>query len=502
MANPLKSLLSQTAVYGLSSIIGRLVGYFLIPIYTRIFLDYEFGVVTELLTYVGFLLIFLTYGMETGLFRFSQNKDYNKDEVFATSVGSLFTTTSIFIVAIALFYQNIANLLDYSSNAEYILLLGITVGIDVFSAIIFAELRIRNKAFRFATIKLINIGLNIGLNLFFLIFCPLVLGNDNFVFNNLYPGVDVGYIFISYIITSVVTLIILIPDILKVKRKYLFNPKLLKKMVKYSLPLMVAGLAGMTSETLDRVLLKYLIVVPEGIEKASEYVMGQIGIYGANIKVAVLMVLFIQAFRYAAEPFFFNYSKNTDAKVLYARVMKYFVIFGLFVFVGITLFIDIVKYLIGENFHEGLAIVPILLLSKLFFGIIFNLSLWYKLTNLTKYGAILAFAGAIVSVFLNIILIPKFGYYGSAWASLFSYFVMMLLSFFMGQKFYKIKYDLLNIAMYFVLAISIYFLNLLVRDVFNYYLVINFIFIIVFILVVIKKENIDIVKLYKWKKYK
>jgi O-antigen/teichoic acid export membrane protein len=492
MANPIKSLIGQTAVYGLSSILGRFLNYLLVPFYTRLFLSHEYGVVTELVTYVGFLLIVLTYGMETGLFRFSQQKEYRKEEIYATSLSSLFVTSFIFVVLVLLFYTDIADILDYSSHPEYILLLGITVAIDAFSAIPFAELRIKNRAARFATIKFINIGLNIFFNLFFLLFCPKVLGDDNFVYSLFYNQLDVGYIFISYVLTSFITLLILIPEIFTAFKKMAFNSVLLKQMLKYSFPLMFAGLAGMTSETLDRILLKYYLVVPAAVENGSEYIMSQIGIYGANIKIAILMVLFIQAFRYAAEPFFFNYSKNTDAKHLYANVMKYFIIFGLYVFVGITLFIDVVKFLIGSDYREGLTIVPILLMSKLFFGIIFNLSIWYKLTNLTKYGAILAFTGAFISIVLNIVLIPKYGYLGSAWASFFSYLMVMILSFFVGKRYYKIKYDLLNIFIYFGLAISIYFINIYIRELTDYYLIVNILMLIIFSMFIIKKEHISV----------
>lgn len=491
MTNPIKSLIGQTAVYGLSSIIGRFLNYLLVPLYTRIFLPHEYGVVTELLAYVGFLLVFLTYGMETGLFRFSQNDKYRKEDVYSNSIGSLFTTSLIFILIVLIFYGNIADLLNYVQNPEYVLILGITIGIDAFSAIPFAQLRIKNKSARFATIKFINIGLNISLNLFFIVFCPRVLGENNFIFKHLYPQLDVGYIFISYLLTSIITLLLLLPEIIKIKLKFLFNRQLLKKMIIYSLPLMFAGLMGMTSETLDRILLKYLIIVPDGIINPAHYIMSEIGIYGANAKIAILMVLFIQAFRYAAEPFFFNYSKNSDSKELYARVMKYFIIFNLFVFIGITLFIDFVKIIIDKNYHDGLIIIPILLLGKVFFGIIFNLSIWYKLTNLTKYGAIIAFSGAFISITLNVFLIPKYGYLGSAWASFFSYLVMMVLSFLIGRKYYKIEYDLLNIFFYFIIALSIYFVNIVIRELTDYYNFVNILLIVSFLITIIKKEKID-----------
>lgn len=497
MTNPIKSLIGQTAVYGVSSIVGRFLNFLLVPLYTRLFLAHEYGVVIELLTYVAFLLVILTYGMETGLFRFSQSKYYSKEEVYSSSLSSLFITSFFFIVIVSLFYKEIAKFLLYGEHPEYILMLGLTIGIDAFSAIPFAELRIRNKAARFATIKFINIGISIGLNLFFLILLPQVFGYDNIIYNHLYKKLDVGYIFISYLITSIVTLLILLPEIISSFKKLKFKRGLLKKMLKYSIPLMFAGLAGTTNETFDRILLKYLINVPDFVENSSEYIMSQIGIYGANLKIAIIMVLFVQAFRYAAEPFFFNYSKNDDSKDLYAKVMKYFIIFSLFVFVGVTLFIDYVKYFIDINYHEGLNIVPILLMSKLFFGIIFNLSIWYKLTNLTKYGAILAFTGAFVSVILNIILIPKYGYLGSAWASFFSYFVMMVMSFILGKRYFKIKYDLLNILIYFIISLSIYFLNILFRNITDYYNVINTILLLSFILLIYKKERINLKSILK-----
>jgi len=490
MANPIKSLIGQTAVYGISSILGRFINYLLVPLYTYVFLKHEYGVVTELTAYLGFLLIVLTYGMETGLFRFSQQKDFTKQQVYSTVTTSILTTSFIFILLVFLFYNHIALLLDYGNHPEYILMLGFTVGIDAFSAIPFAELRIQNKAKRFAIIKLTNIGLNVGFNLFFIVFCPKFCAPDNFIYSLFYNKLDVGYIFISYLLASLITLILLLPEIRKAFSNYQFSASLLKQILKYSLPLMLAGLAGMTTDTLDRILLKYLIVVPEGIPDAHQYIMGQIGVYGANAKIAILMVLFIQAFRYAAEPFFFNYSDKADAKELYARVMKYFVIFGLLVFVGITLFIDIVKYFIGTSYREGLVVVPILLISKLLFGIVFNLSIWYKLTNKTKFGAYLAFSGALVSVSLNFLLIPHFGYYGAAWTSVVSYSVMMFLSYFLSRKYYKINYDIKNISLYFIVALIIYFINVYIKQVIDYYLLINVFMLIGFLFFIIRKEGI------------
>ncbi len=248
-----------------------------------------------------------------------------------------------------------------------------------------------------------------------------------------------------------------IPDFIKTKIK--FSSELLKKMLIYGSPLLIVGLAGMVNEVIDRILLKYLIAVPSNITDSENYILGQIGIYGANYKLSILMTLFVQAFRYAAEPFFFSHQKEQNAKQTYADVLKYFVIFGLLIFLGIMLYLDIVKYFINSRYHEGLQIVPILLLANLFLGIIYNLSLWYKLTDKTSFGALIAVGGAVVTIVLNIILIPKIGYLGSAWATFFCYFSMMVASYYFGQKYYFINYNLKKIFFYFFIAIGIYFIN-------------------------------------------
>jgi len=492
MANPIKSLISQTAVYGLSSIAGRFLNYLLVPLYTNLFLPDEYGVVTELYAYVSILLILLTYGMETGYFRFCQNTDNKRSTVYTTTFSSLLGTSLLFGILLYFNSDSAAKLIGYENNSIYVLLLGLTVTLDALAAIPFAKLRIENKAKVFAIIKFINIGINIGLNLFFLLVLPNYFPDDSIFYHWFFDGLDVGYIFLSNFIASLLTLVILLPQLARAFVPYVFDFKLLKKIFVYAYPLLFAGIAGMMSENLDRILLKYFIVVPASATEANQYIMHQIGIYGANVKIAVLMTLFIQAFRYAAEPFFFNYSKNADSKLMYAKVMKYFVVFGLFIFLGVTLFIDYVKFIINGKYHEGLSVVPILLISKLMFGIIFNLSIWYKLTNKTHFGAILAFIGAGISVALNILLIPKIGYMGSAWASIAAYGSMMLISFALLRKHYPIKYDLRKVFIYFASALCIYFVNIYLRKVTEYYLFLNFLLIISFVFLFIKLESINI----------
>lgn len=458
MASHLKKLAGQTAVYGFSSIIGRFLNYLLVPLYTNLFLTSQYGVVTDLYAYAGFLFVLLTYGMETAYFRFSE-KHQNPEKVFSTAISPLLITTSVFLSIIILFAQPIADILRYPNHKEYIIWFALIISLDVLSTIPFAKLRRENKAVKFAVFKFINIGLNIGFNLFFLLLCPYLLKhNPNSFIRFFYSeNIGIGYIFISNLIASAVTLFLFIPDFFKTK--YTFSKTILKQLLIYGSPLLFAGLAGMINEVIDRVLLKYLIVVPANISNTNDYIFSQIGIYGANYKLSILITLFIQAFRYAAEPFFFSHSKEKKAKETYAKVMNYFIIFSLLIFLGIMLFIDIAKYFINENYWSGLKIVPILLLANLFLGVVYNLSVWYKLTDKTKFGAYIAGIGALITIVLNFILIPKIGYMGSAWATFFCYFTMMTVSYFWGKKYYKINYPLKKIFLYTFLALLIFFIS-------------------------------------------
>ncbi len=459
MAHPLKKLMSQTAIYGISSILGRMLNYLLVPLYTELFVPAEYGVVTDLYAYVGFLFVLLTYGMETAFFRFAESEK-DKEKVFTTAISPLFITSTLFIIGIIFFSENIAEIMRYENNPEYIIWFAIIIGIDAFTSLFFAKLRQENKALKFATFKFINIGLSIGLNLFFLLLLPLLVKYESFSFvKTIYNAeIGIGYIFISNLIATIVTFALFIPDFFKIK--YSFSSSLLKKLLIYGLPLLFAGIAAMTNELIGRVLLKYITAIPENITDAKEYAMTQVGLYGANYKLAILMTLFIQAFRYAAEPFFFSQKDEKNAKKTYADIMKYFVIFGLTIFLGIMLYIDVAKYFINSRYWEGLKIVPILLLANLFLGIIYNLSVWFKLTDKTNYGAYLAIGGAIITLVLNFLLIPEIGYLGSAWATFACYFTMMVASFFLGRKFYKIDYEIKKIFIYFILALVIYFVSL------------------------------------------
>jgi O-antigen/teichoic acid export membrane protein len=449
----LRQLAGQTVIYGLSSIVARLLNYMLFPLYTYVFKPGVYGISTEFYAYVSFLIIVMTYGMETGFFRFSENEKGNP-KVYSTTLISLIVSSFIFSLLIYLFAPAIASVLHYENHQEYIIWFGIIIGVDAVASIPFAWLRQQNKALKFAAIKIFNILVFIALNLFFLLLCPYLVTKGItlplWLFN---PEIGIGYIFIANLIASILTLVALIPYM---RIEWKFDYVLWKKIILYSLPLLVAGLAGMVNETFDRAMLKRLL--PD-ITTA----MDQLGIYGANYKVAVLMTLFIQTFRYAAEPFFFSQSKEKNAKELYAEVMKFFVIFGLFIFLGVMLYIDVVKFLISKEYWSGLKVVPILLAANLFLGIFYNLSIWFKLTNKTRFGAYLAIFGAVITIALNFWLIPIMGYMGSAWATLICYFAMMVVSYFIGNVYYKVNYPLTKIGLYFSVAAMLFAISYFVH---------------------------------------
>jgi O-antigen/teichoic acid export membrane protein len=421
--NPIKRLAGQTAIYGLSSIIGRLLNYLLIPIYTRVFIPSEYGIVGELYAYVALFAVILTYGLETAYFRYVK---LEKDPalVYSTSLISLVATSVIAVLFGILYHQGIAERLGYGTHSEYILYFVLIICIDAVTAIPFARLRQENRPVRFATVKLINIASNILLNLYYILFCPYLLTHYADagwakLFLSIYnPSVGVGYIFISNLISTVVTLVLLLPQLTNIPWK--INPKLWRTMMGYALPLLVMGLAGSINESFDRILLKHLLP-----DKSTA--MAQLGIYSACYKISILMTIFIQTFRYAADPFFFGEADKQDSKKTYARVMNYFIIICAFIFLATMLYMDIVKHFVGRQYYSGLPIVPILLLANLFLGVYYNLSFWYKLTNKTMYGAYISLFGAFLTLLLNFWLIPVIGYMGSAWATFICYASMMII---------------------------------------------------------------------------
>jgi O-antigen/teichoic acid export membrane protein len=430
--NPLKKLASQTAIYGLSSVVGRFLNYLLVPLYTRYFLPAEYGVVTELYAYVAFLVVMLTYGMETAFFRFSKKEETTK--VYSTTLISLLISSVVFVGLIFLNSSAISQWLGYANHPEYIQFFALIIGMDAVASISFAKLREQDKAMRFAFIRIVNIMVNIGLNLYFIV----------------YQEYGIAYIFIANLVASVITLLMLFPQM--ISSSWVFDKKLWKKMMIYALPLLIAGLAGMTNETIDRILLKHLL--PNTDMAASE-----LGLYGAFYKLSIIMILFIQTFRFAAEPFFFAQEKEGNSRKIYADVMKYFTIIMAIIFLGVTIFYDVIKGFLGSEYHDerGFLVVSILLLANLFLGIYYNLSIWYKLTEKTKYGAYLSIFGAIITLSLNFTLIPVLGFVGCAWATLVCYFSMTVASYYLGKRHFSVPYQVKRIALYLFGMLCIYF---------------------------------------------
>jgi O-antigen/teichoic acid export membrane protein len=490
-----KKLAGDTVIYGMSSIIGRFLNWWLVPYYSFIFAPETYGVVTNLYAMVAFLLVLLAYGMETSYFRYASRSE-NKETVYSTSIISLFITSVTFVLLAGIFRHEIANAIQYPNHPEYIVWFAVILGIDVFSNIPFARLRLKNKPLRFAFIKIINISFNIGFNIFFLTICPrLIEHNPESIIKHIYsPEIGVGYVFISNLLTSVITLVMLFPEIFQAN--FRFDIKLLRQMLSYGFPILIVGLAGMVNQNIDKIIMPYLI--PD-----AQNPMHQVGIYGANYKLAVIMNMFIQAFRYAFEPFFFSRANTKDDSVVYATVMKYFVIAGLLIFLGMILYIDFVKIIIDEQYHEGLKVVPLVLMANLFFGIYFALSLWYKLTDKTRYGAYIAVTGAIITLILNFLLIPVLGYTGSAIAGFVCFLVMMVISYFYGQKYYPIPYNLKRIGTYFIAAAVIYILSSLFSNQAAYIKIpVNTILLAGFVYTIFYLEKAELKSMFKFSKNK
>lgn len=434
--NPIRQLASQSAIYGLSSIVGRFLNYLLVPVYTALLPVKEYGVVTEMYTYVSFLFVIFTYGMETAFFRFIQE---NKSEkVRSTAVISLFVSSVILTVAGTFFAADIAALanegqVDKLVRPEFVKWFIWILFFDTIVTIPFALLRSEKRSGKFASLKILSIVVNIGLNLFLLVLLPFL--NEQYgMFTSIYnPERKLDYIFISNLISSAIIIPFLLKELLPEKNGW--DSELWKKMLKYAAPLIFVGLAGMVNETLDRILLKY--IYPDKTE-----VYTQLGIYGACYKLSILITLFIQAYRMGAEPFFFELAKKNNAQNIYRIVMNYFMIICSALFLIVVLFLDIFKEFINERYHSGLPVVPVLLMANLMLGIYYNLSIWYKLSDKTNIGALVSVSGAAVTIVINILFIPEYGYIACAWATLICYTSMVLISYLLGQKYYPVSYDL------------------------------------------------------------
>ena len=452
--NPLKRLASQTAVYGLSSIIGRFLNYLLVPLYTYTFAPADYGVVAEFYAYMGFLAVLLVFGLETGYFRFRSSGEREPPVVFATVVRTLIVANSGFLLAAVLLQQPIADLLRHTAHPEYIWWVAAIVALDSVGAAAFARLRAEDKALRFAGIKLTEIGANIGLNLFFIVICRQAFEADpgSFLGRLWDPAIGIGYVFLANLAASGLKILLLTPQLKDglFGAGAIFDAELFKRIVRYSLPMVIIGMAGIVNEMLDRAALKYLLPYDDATN------MAQLGIYSACYKLSILMTLFIQAFRYAGEPFFFAYAKQRDAKQLYALVLNWFVISCVFIFLLVTLYLDLFQYFVGADYREGLSVVPVLLVANLMLGVYVNLSIWYKLTDRTLLGALVALLGAGITIAMLWLLVPVYGYQGAAWAHLACYSAMVALSYLLGRRYYPVPYDVTRVFGYIALGLGLY----------------------------------------------
>ena len=430
----LKSLAKETAIYGVSSIVGRFLNYLLVPVYTIALPASSggYGVVTNIYAWVALMLVLLTCGMETGFFRFANKGQDDPMRVYSTTLLSVSIGSVVFVVLGLLFLEPIAGWLEYGEHPWYIGMMMIVVAMDAIQSIPFAYLRYKKRPIKFAALKLLFIFLNIALNLFYYV---VLKGND------------VGYAFLFNLVCTSVVMLCMIPELRGFT--YVLDRELLKRMLRYSLPLVILGVAGILNQVADKIIFPF--VYPDEAEATV-----QLGIYGAASKIAMIMAMFTQAFRFAYEPFVFGKSKEKDSREMYAQAMKFFIIFTLLAFLAVMFYLDILRHVIGRDYWDGLRVVPIVMAAEIFMGIYFNLSFWYKLIDETRWGAYFSLTGCIILILMNIFLVPKYGYIACAWAGFTGYGVAMLLSYFVGQKKYPIQYDLKAIGMYVLLAAVLY----------------------------------------------
>lgn len=440
----LKNLFQQTFIYGLATVLPRMLSFLLVPLYTGILPVKEYGEISIIFSWIVLFNVILAYGMETAFFRFF-HKEINKALVLSTAAVSLIISSLLFFILAYTFSGQLAELAGI--REDYIIYTLFVLGLDALVIIPFAWLRAKERPMRYAIIKILNVAVNLGLNVFFLVFLPrLATGGFSEIFEIIYvTDFEISYIFISMVVASSISLLMILPFYIKIK--YSFSTALWKRMVQYSYPVLFAGIAFAINETFDRILLDWLL--PENIAEAA------VGAYAACYKLAIFMTLFATAFRMGIEPFFFSHAEEKNAPETYALITRYFVAFGSVILVTVVVFIDPLKVLLirDSDYWEALKVVPLILLANFCLGIYHNLSVWYKITDRTKFGAYISIGGAIITLLLNFLLIPTMSYMGSAIATVAAYGTMMLLSYYFGQKYYPIPYNLKKIGLYLIISI-------------------------------------------------
>ena len=430
----LKSLAKDTAIYGVSSIVGRFLNYLLVPIYTISMPASTggYGIITNMYAITALLLVLLTCGMETGFFRFANKGGEDPVKVYSTTLLTVAAISLSFLAVCLLFLEPIAGVMGYEEHPWYLGMMLIVIAMDAIQAIPFAYLRYKNRPIKFAALKML------------LIFASIILNIVYFVFMK---GTNVGAAFLINLICTSLVMLCLISELRGFR--YTLDRDLMKRMFRYSFPILILGIAGILNQVVDKIIFPF--VYPDPVEADV-----QLGIYGATSKIAMIMDMFTQAFRFAYEPFVFGKSKEKDNRQMYAQAMKFFIIFTLLAFLTVMFYLDILRYVIGRDYWEGLKVVPIVMAAEMFMGVYFNLSFWYKLTDETKWGAYFSLTACTIVILMNVFLIPVYGYMACAWAGFTGYAVAMLLSYFVGQKKYPIAYDLKSIGGYVLLALMIY----------------------------------------------
>ena len=472
MGNPLRQLAGETAIYGLSTILARIINFLFVPVYTRMLTTESYGVVTEFMAYIAVLQVVLVLGLETGCFRFANRQGVNPVKVYSDALAAVFGVSGVFLALMIAFAGPISSWLGYDGYGSCIMYVGGILAMDSVTAILFAKLRQEHKALKFAVFKTVKIITETVANI--LLFFPFasmcarraaeagvqvdaLSSGDVWLLHFVSPTPDFSYVIFAIFVSCIMCTLLFLPSLLKFS--FEFDGKLLKEMLVYSLPLMVAALPGIVNDFLDRILFRFF-------DTGAEAWRSSLGIYQAAVKLSVIMSLFIQMFRFAAEPFFFQRAEDKGSKALYAKVMEYFTAFCGLAFLGVMLYMDVISLILGKDFREGVGIVPIMLISYMILGMLFNVSMWYKLSGKTSMAIYITLSGLVVTAVVNIVFMPMFSYWASAAAHLSSYTVMFIISAVLGQKYYPIPYRWGRLAFVFVAMLAVYAVSVVIDKAF------------------------------------
>lgn len=450
----LKTLASDTLIYGVSTILVRFLNWMLMPYYIRCMTTQDYGIITYFYSIIAILLVILTFGMETGFFKFAKSNDYKT--VLSTTLSSVGFVSILFFIIGIIFIHPIQNTLDIYVSKGLIIVNLVCLAVDAFTSIIFAKLRYESNTRKYLYLRILNVVVGLFFTVFYLTFCDIILSSHfKFLVSWFYsPNNKVYYAFLANLLGSLSVLLFIIPDLVFVKG--FINKKLLKQMLVFSLPMLGVGITGMININLDKLLLPKLL---KGANSLTD-----LAVYGANFKIGLLMAMFAQSFRMAFEPFCFKFSDNKDIKYVYADVLKYFTIFGIFIFLFVLFYLDFINLFLTKEYLIGNTIIPIILLGQLFSGIFYSQSLWYKLSNKPIYGLYLGVLGAILTISINVFFVPIYGYIASAWAGLICFVIMVLVSFIIGHKYFPIPYEYFNILFYILIGIVLYYFSTFLKD--------------------------------------